>query len=106
MHLLAALHHALEPPGNPLEVESVSPTWPGPQPSESPPSGAGSIQELQQLVSRQFDLLVPPRGGAVVASDQARAVQAAEDSVDERFLVLGLGWTSPQLLSSSTGAHG
>jgi hypothetical protein len=56
----------------------------------SPPSGSGSIQELQQLVRRQLDLLVSPLGGAVVAGDQARAVQAAEVSVDEGVTRLGL----------------
>src|SRR5918994_7535664 len=48
-----------------------------------PTSGAGFIQELQQLVSCEFDLFVPPLCCTVVAGDQASAVQAAEVSVDE-----------------------
>ena len=89
------------------------------------------VQELQQVVGRQLDLLVPPLGGAVQAGDQAIAVDAAKVAVDEpvaglglvggalgqaevpvgvllpgvrleeRVLVAALGWTSPQSLLST-----
>jgi hypothetical protein len=57
---------------------------------DSRASGAGSIQELQEIVRCQLDLLVPPLGGAVMARNEAGAVEAAEVSVDEGVSSLGL----------------
>jgi hypothetical protein len=61
-----------------------------PRPLSPWPSGAGSIQELQQLVSRQLDLLVAPLGRSVVAGDQAGSMEATEVPVDECVPRLGL----------------
>src|SRR5215207_1840591 len=47
-------------------------------------SGGRSIQQLQQVVSCELDLLVPPLRCPVLTGDQPRAMQAAEVSVDER----------------------
>ena len=52
-------------------------------------SAARSVEELQQLVSGELDLLVAPLRGAVVAGDQAGAVQATEIAVDECVACLG-----------------
>jgi hypothetical protein len=43
-------------------------------------------------VGRELDLLVPPFCGAVMARDQAGAVEAAKVSVDEGVSRLGLVW--------------
>jgi hypothetical protein len=48
------------------------------------------IEKLEEIVGCQLDLLVPPLGGAVVAGNQAGAMQPAEVSVDERVSGLGL----------------
>jgi hypothetical protein len=53
-------------------------------------SGGRSIEELQEIVGRELDLLVPPFRSAVVARDQAGAVEAAEVFVDEGVSRLGL----------------
>jgi hypothetical protein len=53
-------------------------------------SGARSIQELQEIVGRELDLLVSPFCGAVMARDQAGAVEATEVSVDEGVSRLSL----------------
>jgi hypothetical protein len=55
-------------------------------------SGGRSIQELQEIVGRELDLLVSPFCGAVMARDQAGAVEVAEVSVDEGVSRLGLVW--------------
>lgn len=56
----------------------------------TPASGARSIQELQEIMGRELDLLVSPFCGAVMARDQAGAMEAAEVSVDEGVSRLGL----------------
>ena len=43
-------------------------------------SGALLVEPLQQVVSRELDLLVAPLGGPVQAGDQAHPVDAAEVS--------------------------
>ena len=48
------------------------------------------IETLQELMRGQLDLLVPPLGGAVVAGDQAHAVQPPEVAVHERVARLRL----------------
>jgi hypothetical protein len=47
------------------------------------PSGSGFVQQLQELMSCEFDLFVPPLSRSVMARDQAGAVEAAEITVDE-----------------------
>src|SRR5688500_15004631 len=41
------------------------------------------VEELEQVVRRQLDVLVPPLRGAVDAGDQAAAVHALEVAVHE-----------------------
>ena len=47
-------------------------------------SGARLVQQLQEPVGREFNLLVAPLGGAVVAGDQSRSMKPAKVSVDKR----------------------
>jgi nitroimidazol reductase NimA-like FMN-containing flavoprotein (pyridoxamine 5'-phosphate oxidase superfamily) len=57
-----------------------------------PPSGAGLVEELQELVHGEVDLFVPPLGRAIVARNKPGSVDTSEISVDEcvaRFRVLG-----------------
>src|SRR6266511_4353467 len=54
-------------------------------------SSAGlSVEVLQELVCCEFDLLVPPLCGTVVAGDQPHSVQTAEVAVDKRVARLRL----------------
>ena len=54
------------------------------------PSAAFLVEHLQQFVGCQLDLFVVELGGAVVAGDEAGAVQAAEVAEPERVEVLRL----------------
>jgi hypothetical protein len=64
---------------------------PSPPPSTgSRPSGAGPVEQLQQVVGGQLDLLMAPLGRPVMAGDQAGPMQATEVAVDERVSCLGL----------------
>lgn len=47
------------------------------------PLASGGVQMLQEIVSRELDLLVPPFRGAVDASDQSRPVHASQVAVYE-----------------------
>src|SRR5919106_4163186 len=53
-------------------------------------SHAQRVEPLQQLVRDELDLLVAPLGCAVVAGDQAHAMDPAEVAVDERVAGLRL----------------
>ena len=55
-------------------------------PGDSP--GPGGVESLEEVVRREFDLLVTPLGGAVVARDDAHAVHAPEVAVHEAYRAL------------------
>jgi hypothetical protein len=56
-------------------------------------SGASVVKNLQQVIGRTLDRLMPPLGRPVQTRNDAYAMQAAEVSVDERVLRLGvIGW--------------
>ena len=49
-----------------------------------------AVQALQQIVSGEFDVLMPPLGGPVLTGDEVHPVQAAEVAIHERVPSLGL----------------
>jgi hypothetical protein len=53
-------------------------------------SGAGLVEQLQQLVRGELDVLVPPLGCPVVAGDEPHPMQATEVAVDKRVPRFGL----------------
>ncbi len=53
-------------------------------------SAARLVEQLQQLVSRELDLLVTPLGRPVLAGDQPASMEAAKVAVDERVARLRL----------------
>ena len=67
----------------------------GADPAAAGPRGrrglaGGLVEQLQQVVGRELDVLVPPLAGPVDAGDQAGAVHAAQVAVHERVARLGL----------------
>jgi hypothetical protein len=60
-------------------------------------SGASVVKNLQQVIGRALNRLMPPLSGPVQARNEADAMQAAEVSVDERVPRLGvIGWALGQ----------
>jgi hypothetical protein len=73
-----------------------------------PPSGASPVEPLQKPVSGEFDVLMTPLGRPVVAGDQARSVDAAEVTIDERVAALSepYGHVTPTMRSNAAALFG